>query len=385
VWLRKSLKSIYPSEFSTLVTPKETELIADPYRHGSKDKAEKFFMTGMTQAIHNIQAHHSSEYPVTIYYAFKQSESKDGGISSTGWETFLEAVIQAGLSINGTLPLRTELGNRMIASGTNALASSIVLVCRKQLPTAQITTRGDFLKALKRELPAALRTLQHSNIAPVDMAQASIGPGMAIFTRYSKVMEANGDDMTVRTALQLINKALDEYFSEQEGEYDAETRFAITWFEQFGMNPGDNGIAEVLATARNISVEGVKQAGIFYATAGKARLLRREELSPNWNPLQDSRLCIWEATQHLIRTYQATGGETAPAELLNRLNRKDSGIAEAARDLAYRLYSVCDRKKWADEALAYNSLVTAWSDIVARADELRKAELEEKPQQGELF
>ena len=384
-WLRKSLKSIYPAEFSTLVTPKETELIADPYRHGSKDKAEKFFMTGMTQAIHNIQAHHSSEYPITIYYAFKQSESKDGGISSTGWETFLEAIIQAGLSINGTLPLRTELGNRMIASGTNALASSIVLVCRKQLPTAQITTRGDFLKALKRELPAALRTLQHSNIAPVDMAQASIGPGMAIFTRHSKVMEADGAAMTVRTALQLINKALDEYFSEQEGEYDAETRFAITWFEQFGMNHGDNGIAEVLATARNISVEGVKQAGIFYATAGKAHLLRREELPADWNPLQDSRLCIWEATQHLIRAYQTTGGETAPAELLNRLNRRDSGMAEAARDLAYRLYSVCDRKKWADEALAYNSLVTAWSDIVTRADELRKAELEEKPQQGELF
>ncbi len=374
IWLRKSLKDIYPEEFSTVATPKESELIADPYRHGSKENAERFFMGGMTQAIQNFQSQHSSDYPVTIYYAFKQAETKDAGISSTGWETFLEAVIQAGLSINGTLPMRTELSNRMIASGTNALASSIVLVCRKQLPTAQLTTRGDFIKALKRELPKALKTLQHSNIAPVDMAQASIGPGMAIYTRYSKVMEADGSALSVRTALQLINKALDEYLSEQEGDYDVETRFAITWFEQFGISEGDYGTAETLATARNVSVQGVVDAGVLTSKASKVRILRRDELPPDWNPLQDKRLCIWEATQHLIRAYEQTGGETAPAELLNHLNQRNSSIAEAARDLAYRLYAICDRKKWSEEALAYNSLVTAWSDIVIRADEIRKVE-----------
>jgi putative DNA methylase len=374
VWLRKSLKNIYPEEFSTLATPKESELIADPYRHGSKENAERFFMGGMTQAIQNFQSQHSSDYPITIYYAFKQAETKEAGISSTGWETFLEAVIQAGLSINGTLPMRTELSNRMIASGTNALASSIVLVCRKQLPTAQVTTRGDFIKALKRELPKALKTLQHSNIAPVDMAQASIGPGMAIYTRYSKVMEADGSALSVRTALQLINKALDEYLSEQEGDYDVETRFAITWFEQFGISEGDYGTAETLATARNVSVQGVVDAGVLTSKASKVRILRRDELPLDWNPLQDKRLCIWEATQHLIRTYEQTGGETAPAELLNQINQRNSSIAEAARDLAYRLYAICDRKKWSEEALAYNSLVTAWSDIVIRADEIRKVE-----------
>jgi putative DNA methylase len=374
VWLRKSLKNIYSNEFLTLLTPKDSELVATPYRHGGKARAEQFFMNGMTQAIHNIQEQHSPEYPVTIYYAFKQSEEQSEGISSTGWETFLEAVINAGLSINGTLPLRTERNGRMIGIGTNALASSIVLVCRKQLPTAQFTTRGDFIKALKRELPQALKTLQHSNIAPVDMAQASIGPGMAIYTRYSKVMEADGAPLSVRTALQLINKALDEYLSEQEGEYDVETRFAITWFEQFGISEGDYGTAETLATARNVSVQGVVDAGVLTSKASKVRILRRDELPQDWNPLQDKRLCIWEATQHLIRAYEQTGGETAPAKLLNLLNQRNSSIAETARDLAYRLYAICDRKKWSEEALAYNSLVTAWSDIVIRADEIRKVE-----------
>jgi len=262
----------------------------------------------------------------------------------------------------------------MIASGTNALASSIVLVCRKQLSTAQITTRGDFIKALKRELPRAIKTLQHSNIAPVDLAQASIGPGMAIYTRYSKVMEADGSPMSVRTALQLINKSLDQYLSEQAGDYDPETRFAITWFEQFGISEGDYGTAETLATARNVSVQGVMDAGVLTSKASKVRILRRDELPQDWNPLQDKRLCIWEATQHLIRAYQQTGGETAPAHILNRLNQRNSSLAESARDLAYRLYAICDRKKWSEEAIAYNSLVTAWSDIIIRADALRQDE-----------
>lgn len=374
VWLRRTLKSIYPNEFSTLTAPKDSELVANPYRHGSKGKAEKFFMEGMTQAMRHIQIQQPSEYPVTIYYAFKQSEDTEKGISSTGWETFLEAVIQAGLSVNGTLPLRTELSNRMRGHSSNALATSVVLVCRKQSSTAQLTTRGDFIKALKRELPKALKTLQRSNIAPVDLAQASIGPGMAIFTRYSKVMEADGSPMTVRTALQLINKALDEYLAEQEGEYDPDTRFAITWFQQFGMEPDDYGIAETLATARNVSVQGVQDSGILEAKAGNVRLLRRTELPPDWNPLKDNRLCAWEATQHLIHRYQTTGGETAPAQLLNQLNHVDISIGQIARDLAYRLYAICDRKKWTEEALAYNDLVTAWPDIVARANEIHQQE-----------
>ncbi|MGB7413472.1 MAG: hypothetical protein WA902_04610, partial [Thermosynechococcaceae cyanobacterium] len=378
VWLRPSLKSIYPDLFGTLLTPKAAELIADPFRRGSRDKAKKFFEEGLSKAFFRINEVASSDYPITIFYAFKQAEKQrkrgEDGIASTGWETMLEGLIKANLVILRTWPMRTERKARIRGIGSNALASSIVLVCRPRNQQQIPATRKDFLKALSKELSKALQLLQQGNVAPVDLAQASIGPGMVIFTRYSKVMEADGSPMTVRTALQLINKALDEYLAEQEGEYDPDTRFAITWFQQFGMEPDDYGIAETLATARNVSVRGVEEAGILEAKAGTVRLLPRTELPPDWNPLKDNRLCAWEATQHLIQRYQATGGETAPAQLLNQLNHADSSIGQIARDLAYRLYAICDRKKWTEEALAYNSLVTAWPDIVARANEIRQQE-----------
>jgi len=300
---------------------------------------------------------------VTIYYAFKQSESdSDVGTASTGWETFLDAVIRAGFAVTGTWPMRTERGARSISIGTNALASSIVLVCRKRPADAPITTRRDFLQALKRELPDALKKLQHGNIAPVDLAQSAIGPGMAIFTRYAKVLESDDSPMSVRTALQLINQALDEYLSEQEGEYDADTRFAITWFETHGMDEGPYGVAETLATARGVAVSGVQEAGILIAKGGKVRLLKREELPENWNPTADTRPTVWEATQHLIRTVE-TKGEAVAGALITQLGP----MAETARDLAYRLYGLCERKKWAEEALAYNGLVIAWPELTRLA------------------
>jgi putative DNA methylase len=258
--------------------------------------------------------------------------------------------------------MRTELGNRMIGNDTNALASSIILVCRRRPHDAPITTRRDFLKALKSELPAALKTLQHGNIAPVDMVQATIGPDMAIFTRYAQVLESDDRSMTVRTALQLINQALDEYLSEQEGEYDADTRFAITWFETHGMDEGPYGVAETLATARGVAVRGVQEAGILIAKGGKVRLIRREELPADWNPATDARPTVWEAAQHLIRTMQ-TQGEAAAGALLAPLG----ALADTARDLAYRLYGICERKKWAEEALAYNALVIAWPELTRLA------------------
>lgn len=378
VWLRRSLKSIYPDIFSTLMVPKVPELVATPYRENrGKEGAEQFFLDGMTEAIRNIQQQQPKEYPVTIYYAFKQSETKGEGIASTGWATFLEAIIKAGLSINGTWPLRTEQGYRMISMGTNALASSVVLVCRKQPQDAQTITRKDFIQFLRRELPGAIKNLQHSNLAPVDMAQASIGPGMAIFSRYAKVMEADGSAMSVKTALQLINEALDEYLAEQEGEYDPDTRFAITWFEQFGMKEGDYGQAEQLANARNVSVQGVVQAGVLTAKAGKAQLIPRKEMPNDWDPQKDDRPTIWEATQHLIKAVYDNGSETQAAELLNKLG----STADAARDLAYRLYSVCEKHKWADEAMAYNALVIAWPSIVDRANQLKQAQPAEPVQQ----
>lgn len=278
--------------------------------------------------------------------------------ASPGWETFLQAITELGFLIEGTWPLRTNNPNRKAAQGTSALASSIVLVCRKREATAPVTTRSAFLRALRAELPARLKLLQQGNIAPVDMAQASIGPGMSIFTRHARVLEADDTAMTVKTALQLINQALDEYLSEQEAEYDADTRFAITWFDSYGMEAGPAGQANVLANARNVSVAGVAASGILALKGDKVRLLARGELPEGWDPGKDPRLTVWECTQHLIRVLES-GGETAAAFLLARLGAR----GDPARDLAYRLYGICERRKWAEEAVAYNGLVVVWPEL----------------------
>ncbi len=365
VWLRKSLRNIYPNLFGTVAVPKAEELVATPYRHGSKDAAERFFLDGMTLAMHRLAEQSHPAFPVTIYYAFKQSEEEtDEGIASTGWETFLEAVIRAGFAITGTWPIRTELSNRMVGTGTNALASSIVLVCRRQIEGAPTATRREFLTALKAELPLALAHLQHSNIAPVDLAQAAIGPGMAIYTRYRRVLDAEGRAMTVREALALINLVLDETLAEQEGDFDAESRWALAWFEQYGFTEGEFGQAETLSKAKDTSVQGLVETGILVSGKGKVQLLTPEELPANWDPRTDSRLTAWEVVHHLIRVL-SSGGESAAARLVAALGSS----ADTGRELCYRLYTICERKKRAQEALAYNSLVQSWSEILRLSKE----------------
>jgi putative DNA methylase len=305
----------------------------------------------------NAQA---GDFPLTVYYAFKQSETDNdsddesnnaAATVSTGWETMLAGLIRSGFSIHGTWPMRTERSVRSVGLGTNALASSIILVCRPRPVDAPLATRKQFITALRHELPDALRNLQHGNIAPVDLAQAAIGPGMAVLTRYAKVMETDGSAMTVRTALGLINQSLDEVLAEQEGEFDGDTRWALAWFEQFGMNDGPFGVAETLSKAKNTAVNGLVEAGVVTARGGKVRLVKRAELPDDWDPTHAGRLTVWEATQHLIRALDQHG-ESGAAVLLHKLG----GVAETARDLAYRLYILCERKKWAEEALAYNGL-----------------------------
>ncbi|WP_289020048.1 DUF1156 domain-containing protein [Desulfobacter postgatei] len=378
VWIRHSIKNIFPNLFATMAVPKAEELVANPYRHGSKENAELFFLNGMTQAMKQLSIQSHSGFPVTIYYAFKQSE-KNGttGITNTGWDTFLAAVIEAGFALTGTWPLRTELGNRMIGSGTNALASSIVLVCQKRPEEAPITTRREFVAALKYELPQALTHLQKGNIAPVDLAQAAIGPGMAVFTRYEKVLDAQGKALTVREALALINQTLDETLAEQEGDFDADSRWALTWFDQMGFEEGEYGMAEQLSKSKNTSVSGLVEAGILISKGGKVRLLTPDELDPDWNPLSDKRLTVWEMVHHLIRALHQ--GETAAADLVAKLGAQ----AEVARELCYRLYTLCERKKRASEAIAYNSLVESWPEITRLAREVKsKTSRQEEP---ELF
>jgi putative DNA methylase len=367
VWLRRAMRVVFPELLSTMAVPKEAELVATPYRHGSKDKAEKFFLGGMTLAMRNLANTAHPSFPLTIYYAFKQSE-RDGneGNINTGWDTFLEAIILAGFALSGTWPIRTEKEGRAIGNGTNALASSIVLVCNKRSASATTTTRREFLSALKQELPQALINLQAGNIAPVDLAQAAIGPGMAVFTRYSKVIDAEGNPISVREALALINQTLDEALAEQEGDFDADSRWALAWFEQHGFAEGEFGIADVLARAKNTSVSGLVEAGILASSRGKVRLFKPDELPVDWDPATDTRLTSWEVVHHLIRVLE-TAGEAGAAKLMATLGAK----AEAARDLCYRLYSLCERKKRANEALAYNGLVQSWPEIVRLSQEQR--------------
>ena len=370
VWLRRSMNSIFPDLFATLAVPKAEELVASSNRHGNKENAESFFLAGMTRAMSRLAEQSHPALPLTIYYAFKQSEAtSDAGISSTGWQTFLVAVIEAGFGVTGTWPIRTENITRMRGQGSNALASSIVLVCRPRAVDAPTATRREFLDALKSGLPEALRKMQQGNIAPVDLAQAAIGPGMAIFTRYARVLDAGGQTMSVRQALALINETLDDALAEQEGDFDTDTRWALAWFDQSGFAEGEYGVAETLSTAKNTSVSGMAEAGILTSSAGKVRLLAPAELTQDWNPKADSRRTVWETTHHLLRVH-AQGGDAAAADIMVSMGAD----AETARDLAYRLYRICDLRNRPQEALGYNALVRSWGEISGLATQARQVE-----------
>jgi putative DNA methylase len=376
VWLRRALKPIMPTLFSTIAVPKAEELVATPYRHGSKERAEEFFLDGMTQAMRSLARRVHPAVPLTVYYAFKQSEiDADDATTSTGWEVFLDALIHAGLVITGTWPIRTEGRTRVNSMRSNTLASSIVLSCRPRLADAGACPRREFLGALKAELPVALSRLQRGNIAPVDLAQAAIGPGMAVYTRYARVVDADGTSLSVRDALAIINRTLDQVLTEQQGDFDADSRWALAWYEQFGFGAGRYGDAETLSRAKNTSVEGMIEAGIIASKAKEVRLLKPAELSPDWDPATDHRRPAWQAVHQLIEA--AGRGETALAGLIAKLGHE----ADIARELAYRLYALSERKKWTEEASWYNGLVQSWPEAVRLAADVRV----EMPVQGQLF
>ena len=377
VWLRRSLRSVFPELLATISVPKAEELIASTYRHGSTEKAERFFLDGMTMAMKSLADKAHPEAPITIYYAFKQSEtSEETGTVSAGWVTFLGAVLHAGLQLSGTWPLRTENASRMIGQGANALASSIVLVCRKRPADAPTISRREFIRELNFVLPEALDEMtkgsgdNRSPVAAVDLSQAIIGPGMAVFSKYAAVLEADGTPMSVRTALQLINRFL------AQGDFDADTQFCLHWFEQHGWTESVFGEADVLARSKSTSVDAMKEAGVLKSGSGKVRLLKWAEYPTDWDPRTDKRMPIWEALHQLIRALKQ-GGESASGALLAALG----GKAEAVRQLAYRLYTLCERLGQAEDARAYNELVTSWTGIESAANSVPKP----AARQGTLF
>ena len=370
IWLRRPLRNVFPDLFATLAVPKVQELVAAPHRfRGNKVMARGFFEDGLSQTFSHIQVSTHPAYPLTVYYAYKQAEFTKDGTASTGWETMLAGLVHTSYQITGMWPVRTELSNRPRAIGSNALASSIVLVCRSRPADAPMATRREFVDALKEELPAALRTMQTENIAPVDLAQAAIGPGMAVFSRYARVLDVSGHPLSVRDALSLINQTLEETLAEQEGDFDADTRWAVAWFEQAGFLDDEFGVAETLSKAKNTSVDGMIEAGILKAGGGKVRLLRPAELPDDWDPQTDRRRTVWEMVHHLIRV-QGQDGEEGAAVLLAKL----PADAESARDLAYRLYRICEQKNRAQEALGYNALVQSWPEIARLARERPRVE-----------
>lgn len=363
VWLRRSLLPVIPDLFASLAVPKLEELVATPYRHGSKDAANAFFMHGMSQSMANLAESVHPGYPVTVYYAFKQSDTDQEGTASSGWVAFLEALFFAGFSITGTWPLRTELSNRMLGRDTNALASSILIVCRKRSTEAESVSRRAFLRELNTIIPEAMVEMlggssERSPIAAVDLQQAAIGPGMAVFSKHASVLEADGSSMSVKTALQLINRVVDAFLNAGESETDADTLFCINWFEQYGWAEGAFGQADVLARAKGTSVEAVRDAGVVSAGRGKVQLLKWQEYPADWRPERDKTIPVWEALHQLIRALQSQG-EEATASLLAGMPER----FEVIRSLAYRLYTVCERKGWAEDARSYNELIASWDAI----------------------
>jgi putative DNA methylase len=364
VWLRRSLQEVHPQLLSTLLVPKADELVANPYRHGGSKAAKRFFEDGFRKVFESVRLTASSDLPITVYYAFKQSEIDDDGEASSGWETLLDGMVGSRWSITATWPMRSERGGRMLSVDTNALASSIVLVLRPRPDDAPSTDRRGFIAALHAELPQALRELQHGLIAPVDLPQAAIGPGMAVFSRYSSVIEADGSPMPVRAALSRINEVLDQVLNEQEGDFDGPTRFAIAWYRQHGYSAGTFGDADNMARARSTAVEGLDRDGILTSRAGKVALLRPTDLPADYDVFTDERTGTWEATQHLIRLLEVEGIPAAGAFLAQARSRPDGAVdPELVKELTYLLFRIAEAHGWVKDALAFNTLATSWAEI----------------------
>jgi putative DNA methylase len=378
IWLRLSLREVYGDLMATVLTPKAQELVADPFRRGGKEQAERFFENGFTEVFKRFCDHSDAHYPMTVFYAFKQAETDDDGRASTGWQTLLDGMLSAGWCVTATWPIQTEGSGRLRNINSNALASSIVLACRRRPADATVTDRRGLIAALRQELPVALRTLQQGAVAPVDLPQSAIGPGMAVFSRYARVNEPDGAAMRVRPALALINQVLDEVLSQQEGDFGADTRWCLEWFKSYGFEPGPFGVAETLSKAKNTSIAGLERAGVLTSRAGKVRLLSVRDLRADYDPDRDDRVSEWEIVLHLAKRLSEEGGDAAARLVAAARPVVDM---DAVRELAYLLFSIAEKRGWADIALLFNGLGTSWSDL---AEASRKLPATGSQVQGQL-
>ena len=365
VWLRRSLRNSQPDLVRTMLTPKAEELVANPYRHGGREEAQGYFVDGFNRVFAKMREQADHDIPLTLYYAYKQQDASDDGKTPTGWHTLLDGLIDAGWQVTATWPTRSELTNRMLAHGTNALASSIVLACRPRPDGAPAVSRRQFVHELKRELPDAVHRLMEGGVAPVDLAQAAIGPGISVFSRYSRVREADGNDMSVRDALLLINTTLDEVLDEQESDFDPDTRFAVKWYRQYGWDEDNAGIADQLARSSDTSLGELERGGIFIARGGKARLLSPSELAGDWDPVADKRISVWEATVRLAAVLNREGADEVAELLTDVRSRVDLG---AVKELGFLLYRNAEDRGRTQDALLFNGLVTSWGDLKQQAD-----------------
>lgn len=365
VWLRRTLKSVHPELLSTMLVPKAEELVANPFRNGGRDSAQRFFEDGFRDVFASARANASAKFPIVIWYAFKQTDADELGVASKGWETLLDGMIRSGWEITSTWPNRSELSNRMVASGTNALASAIVLSLRPRATEAARIDRRGFIEALAAELPAALRTLQQGRISPVDLPQAAIGPGMAVFSRYSAVLEPDGSKMTIRAALARINEILDQVLNEQEGDFDPTSRFAIAWYRQHGYGIGKFGDADNIARARNTSVHLLDRQGILTSRSSRVQLIKPENLSSAYDVTADLHASNWEVLHHLIKALEREGIRPAGQFLRGALSRLNEAVdADLIKELAHLLFRIAEANAWTKDALSFNNLVTSWPEVL---------------------
>jgi putative DNA methylase len=359
VWHRRALKRVHPDLYTTMAAPKQGELTAIAAHHGNdRQMARNYFIDGFTDTFRNLQASLAPGLPMIVVYASR--EQKGGNDEQTRWSSILTSIVNADMEITGTWPILGTTDRRMVGQGSNVVATYIAMTCRPRLSEAQTTSLADFNRALRRELAVSIRDLQAASILPVDLAQAAMGPGMQIYSRYRSVLDQSGHPVPVEHALRLINAALGEVLDEQEGELDPDSRFAVRWWETYGWTAAPFGEADKTARPLGISADDVLRAKVAESIGGKVFLLGSGELDNQWVPSADIRPTAWEAVHHLAHRLIDKGGELEAARLMAVLGN----LQDPAMALVYRLHDIAANKGRTGDQERYNALINSWAELM---------------------